>query len=109
MFSLKCFRKQNTLSFQFAHLSVYTYVFPLFIKLTRVDLYNFFVYGSIHKFYFDLGPKRYLGRRNPIIGRMGLGGGFKLNVKGITFPVNKRIRVTRTLCKLCIVYHNTSK
>ena len=28
-----------------------------------------------HKFYVDLGPKRYLGPRDPIIGSMGYGGG----------------------------------
>ena len=27
-----------------------------------------------HKFYVDLGPKRYLGPRDPIIGSMGYGG-----------------------------------
>jgi len=27
--------------------------------------------GTIHKFYFDLGPERYFGRRNPIIASMG--------------------------------------
>ena len=31
--------------------------------------------STIHKFYFDLGPKRYLGPRDPIIGSMGYGGG----------------------------------
>ena len=31
--------------------------------------------SSTHKFYFDLCPKRYMCRRDPIIGSMGHGGG----------------------------------
>jgi len=35
--------------------------------------------GTIHKFYFDLGPKRYLGPRDPVIeyGLMRGAGGLK--------------------------------
>ena len=31
--------------------------------------------STTQKFYVDLGPKRYLGRRDPIIGSVGYGGG----------------------------------
>jgi len=44
------------------------------------------------KFYFDLGSKRYLGRRDPIIGRMGYGGGSTPIVQGMdSYPVIKYI------------------
>ena len=40
--------------------------------------------------YFDLDPKRYLGRRYPFIGSMGYeGGGAKLKVQGVdSYPLN---------------------
>ena len=41
------------------------------------------------KLYFDLDPKRYLGRRDPIIGSMGYEGGSKLKVQGVdSYPLN---------------------
>ena len=41
------------------------------------------------KFYFDLGSKRYLGRRDPFIRSMGYGGGSTPIVEGMdSYPVN---------------------
>ena len=37
--------------------------------------------STTHKFYVDLGQKKYLGPRYPIIGSMGYGGGGGLNLK----------------------------
>ena len=48
--------------------------------------------SKTHKFYVNLGTKRYLGPRDPIIGIMGYGGGAKLKVQGMDFyPVNECI------------------
>ena len=51
--------------------------------------------STTHEFYVDLGPKRYLVQRDPIIGSMGYGGGgSKLNFQGTDYyPVNERIYV----------------
>ena len=51
--------------------------------------------STTHKFYFVLGPKRYFGPRDPIIGSMGhLGGGSKLKFHGTdSYPVNECIRI----------------
>ena len=46
--------------------------------------------STTHKFDVDLGPKRYLGPRDTIIGSMGYGGGSKLRVQGTdSYPVNE--------------------
>ena len=47
----------------------------VFWKNSKMDPYNkkFENPSTTHKFYVDLGPKRYLGQRDPIIGRMGFG------------------------------------
>ena len=51
-------------------------------NLKNFNIYNYNqnskIWGRHAKFYFDLGPKRYLGQRDPIIGSMGYGG-TKLN------------------------------
>ena len=49
--------------------------------------------SKTHKFYVDLGQKRYLCPRDPIIGSMGYGGGgYKLKVPGTdSYPVNECI------------------
>ena len=53
--------------------------------------------STTHKFCVDLGPKRYLGPRDPIIGSMGYGGS-KLKVQGTdSYPVNECIYVNYIL------------
>ena len=54
-----------------------------------------------HTFHVDLGPKRYLGPRDAIIGNMARGGGYKLKVQGSdSYPVNECTHI-----HMCIYIH----